>query len=288
MKSTFKVIFGFAFLMISLTGCDEIEDPVIEYGAYRADLYGAAPEFTPAPEVTKRVLLEDFTGHDCGNCPIGHQIAHDIFVADSEHVAVVAIHAGSLAAPLPPEFPADWTTPEGQYYLLTQVGVDEMPKGRTNRDPSANIAFSPSVWVNKVNTAKEAPSPVDLQMVVDFRDDANHLNVHVFNQWFENTTGNYRLVILITESHIAAPQLWYNHDPEFVEEYEHEHMLRTSLSGATGLVVAEDPTEGASSVYSTTVNWNDAWVPENCEVVAFITDGENGQVLNVVKAKVIQ
>lgn len=81
-------------------------------------------------------------------------------------------------------------------------------------------------------------SPVDLQLEVQYVEENNHLNVHVFNQWFENASGNYRLVLLVTESHIVAPQLWYNHDPEFVEEYEHEHMLRGSLSGATGLTIA--------------------------------------------------
>ncbi|MBX7050615.1 MAG: Omp28-related outer membrane protein [Flavobacteriales bacterium] len=285
--NSFQKISLVTSIAILFIGCDIVDHPVIEFGAYRTDLYGPAPTFVPAASVTKRVLLEDFTGHDCGNCPIGHQIAHDILVADSEHVAVVAVHAGSLAAPLPPEFPNDWTTPEGEYYLLTQVGVDEMPKGRTNRDPSANVAFSPTVWVNKVNTALSVASPVDLQMEVEYVEENNHLNVHVFNQWFQSATGNYRLVILVTESHIVAPQLWYNHDPEFVEEYEHEHMLRSSLSGATGLTIAENPAAGSSSTYSTTYNWNAEWIPENCEIVAFITDGENGQVLNVAKSKVI-
>lgn len=286
MKSL-RISFFILTIIVTFSCCDEIENPIIEFGAYRSDLYGPAPTFVPAAAVTKRVLLEDFTGHDCGNCPIGHQIAHDILVADSEHVAVVAVHAGSLAAPLPPEFPTDWTTPEGQFYLLTQVGVDEMPKGRSNREPSSNVAFSPTVWVNKVNASLAESSPVDLQMEVQYVEENNHLNVHVFNQWFENASGNYRLVLLVTESHIIAPQLWYNHDPEFVEEYEHEHMLRGSLSGATGLTIAENPASGSSSTFSTTVDWNTAWIPENCEVVAFITEGENGKVLNVAKVKVV-
>jgi hypothetical protein len=273
--------------LIAMNGCDEIDTPLIELGSYRSDLYGPVPTFTPASAPVQQALLEDFTGHDCGNCPIGHEIAHTILETHPDDVALVAVHAGSLAAPLPPEYPADWTTPEGEFFLLTQVGVDEMPKGRINRGPQASTVFSPTVWATKVNEALSATPPVNLQINASYAADNNHLNVHVNSQWFENATGAYRLVILITESGILAPQLWYGHTPEYVEEYEHNHMLRGTVTGATGLTVATNPQAGSTTTNSYTVDWNSAWNAENCEIVAYITEGENGKVLNVVKQALV-
>lgn len=280
---------GVGIAMFSFASCDVIEFPVIsEIGGYRTDLYGPPPGFDVVSVPVQSVMLEDFTGHDCGNCPNGHAVAADIQALNPDKVAVVAIHAGSLAAPLLPEYPADWTTPEGQYYLLTQVGVDEMPKGRINRGAGANTVYSYPQWATKVTDALAMTPAVHLQMDASYNVDNNHLNVHVNSQWFQNLTGEYKLVILILESNIVAPQLWYGHIPEYVEDYEHEHMLRGSVSGATGLSVASNPVAGEAQTSSYTFDWNANWIPENCDIVAFVTEGENGKVLNVVKQALVE
>lgn len=171
---------------------------------------------------------------------------------------------------------------------MTQVGVDEMPKGRANRLPSAGVAFSPSLWTAKVSEALATAPLVGLQLQASYSADNSHLNVHVNSHWFSSATGDYRLVILVTESGIIAPQLWYGHEPEYVPEYEHNHMLRGSLSGSTGTVVATNPTAGQNKTNSYTVDWKSEWIPENVEVVAFITEGESGRVLNVAKQKLVE
>ncbi len=275
-------------LVFGLLSCDKIDDPEIKAGDYRSDLYGDAPGFPQVNTPIQNVLLEDFTGHDCGNCPIAHGIANGIINSHPDRVALVAVHAGTLAQPYPPNYPADWTTPEGGYYLLTQVGADEMPKGRMNRLPDAQIAYSPGIWVNRTNSALSETPNVHLQLATSYSAENNHLNIHVNHQWFGNLSGNYRLVIMITESHIIAPQLWYGHSPEYVAEYEHNHMLRKTATGATGRVVASNPTNGLNQTNSYTIDWNSNWNIENCDVVAFITEGENGKVLNCAQRKIQQ
>jgi hypothetical protein len=286
MKNFLPIYFLIAF-GLCITGCDEVDDPVIEFAEYRDDLYGDPASFTPVDAPHRKVLLEDFTGHDCGNCPNGHVRAAELLAQYGEDLAVVAVHAGSLAAPFPPNFPDDWVIPEGEYYLLTQVGQDVMPKGRTNRIASASVIHSPSAWPSKVAEAFDIAPEVNLQMNVSYVPNSQHLNIHVFSQWFENLTGDYRLVIMIAENEIIAPQLWYNNDPEYIPDYLHEHMLRATVTGATGLVVATNPQSGTSHTDSYTFDWNSTWVPEHCEVIAFITEGEDGRVLNVQKIKVI-
>jgi hypothetical protein len=285
MKSIYKLTF--ACLIVFLIGCDEIDQPKVEFWIYRDDLYGPAPAFGSSGEPHRKVLLEDFTGHDCGNCPNGHVKAAELLDQYGSDLAVVAVHAGSLAAPFPPNYPDDWTTPEGQYYLLTQVGSDVMPKGRTNRLADASIIHSPSAWPAKVAEAFAIAPEVNLQLNVSYVAANQDLNVHVNSEWFSNLTGSYRLVIMITENEIYAPQLWYNHDPEYNPEYLHEHMLRATVSGATGLEVVANPQAASNQTSSYTFDWNNAWIPEHCEVVAIITEGENGRVLNVQKTPVI-
>ncbi len=289
MKTNRTLTFIAACFAVSLlASCDEVEQPIIEYGVYRSDLYGPAPAFEPSSSPVQHVLLEDFTGHDCGNCPNGHLRAAELLETYDESIAVVAIHAGSLAAPLPPEYPNDWRTPEGQYYLLTQVGQDIMPKGRINRRPGASTIFSPSAWAAQVAEAIAEQPAVNMQVKADFQPTNNHWNVHVSSEWFQNATGNYKLVVMLTESGIVAPQLWYGNDPEYIEEYHHEHMLRATGTGATGLTVFTNPTAATIDIESYTFDWNSAWVADSCEVIAFLTEGDNGRVVNVAKTKLVQ
>lgn len=220
------ILFGAIAGMLFLSSCDEVDNPVIDYGSYRNDLYGPPPTFTPLAAAEQRVLLEDFTGHDCGNCPAAHQIAKEISETHGDHVAVVAVHAGSLAEPFG-QFPADWRTPEGEYYLLTQIGSDLLPTGRVNRVGGAGNELAPPTWSTNTDAELSSSAPVDLQIASSYDLTNQHLNVHVNTQWFESLTGNYKLVILVTQDSIVAPQLNYAADPEYIPEYVHRHMLRT-------------------------------------------------------------
>ena len=278
-----------ALIVLTLfSACDKIDNPVIEIPIYREDLYGPAPIFSIDATPVQRVLLEDFTGHECGNCPKAHIAAKNILASDSARVAVVAIHAGSLAAPFPPAYPDDFRTAEGTYYLLTQVGSDQMPKGRINRQPNAKIVTNFPDWSNQVAAALQATPKANMQLKTDFQNAAGQLNIHVFSHWLESFSGQARLVVLITENDIIGSQLTYIPTPPVTDTaYHHEHVLRGSATGATGLVAFSNPSAGVSKTESYTIDWNPAWDPQHCEVIAFLTNDIDGEVINAAKSKVI-
>ena len=105
------------------------------------------------------------------------------------------------------------------------------------------------------------------------------MNIHVHGQYFENTTGDHRLSILITESHLIGDQLDYLSEPEHITDYEFNHLLRGSVSGAEGLVVISDAQDGDHFQSDFTFNWNEEWVYENCHLIAIVSD-EDGYILN--------
>jgi hypothetical protein len=275
-------------LAISFISCDKVEEPIVPVtGVYLEELYGPAPSFQPEGVPHQRVLLEDFTGHDCGNCPLGHNSAAQLLENYHSDIAVVAIHAGSLAEPFLPDYPNNWTTPEGQYYLLTQIGQDLMPIGRINRIQDATAWTTPPSWPSQVADAIDDIPKVNIQIKSNYQPTSNHWNVHVFSEWLEDSEADYKLVVMLTESGITAPQLFYNNNPEYIEDYHHEHMLRTTGTGAIGLPVFSNPRSGTLDTQSYTFEWNSSWVPENCEVIAFLTEGDNGRVVNVAKVKLV-
>jgi Outer membrane protein Omp28 len=284
-----KKIFHFIIITLAI-GCDYVDPPLVSTDdyAYQSDLYGAPPSFVNDAAPIQKVLLEDFTGQDCGNCPNGHNIAANLLLDHEENLAVIAVHAGSLAVPFLPDYPNDWTTPEGIYYH-SQLGEDLLPTGRINRNGGVVPHYGISRWTDSVNVEFTRTPLMNLQMVAEYVPEAQHLNVHTYSQWFTSAAGSYNLVLLITQSHIIAPQLWYGAQPlEYISNYEHNHMLRASLTGAEGRLIAVNPAPTATVAKSYTFDWNTALNPNNCEIVAFVVNNTTGEIMNVAKVKVIE
>jgi hypothetical protein len=275
-------------LLASISSCDIIDHPIIDYGiGYREDLYGPAPTFEPVSGNgggMRNVLLEDFTGHDCGNCPDAHVVAEELLVEHPGRVAVVSVHAGPLAEPLPPDFPDDYRTPEGEAYF-SQLSFQVNPIGRVSREGGPASIWSHAQWPAETENQLNDNAAVVLQMEASLDTILGNLNIHVFDQWMQDVAGNQNLVVLITESKIIGPQLEYLPEAYIHEEYEHNHMLRTSVSGLGGLSIANNPTTGEIGLSSYTYEWNNNWDWHNCYVVAFVVDGTNGEVLNAVEKK---
>ena len=82
-------------------------------------------QFVSTEVSNKNVVLEEYTGINCGYCPDGHRIANEIAAAHPGRVFVINVHAGSYAA-------NTYTTQFGNA-LANQTGLDGYPAGTVNR-----------------------------------------------------------------------------------------------------------------------------------------------------------
>ncbi|MFT5185452.1 MAG: thiol-disulfide isomerase/thioredoxin, partial [Flavobacteriales bacterium] len=272
------------------TSCDYVDFPVIEQTAgYDEAKYGPAPSFenaTTAQQI-KRVFVEDFTGQQCGNCPEAALLAEQIQESNAGRIDVIGIHSGSLAVSDGNYYTNEFETDEGDFYFA-QLSFQVNPAGRVDRAPDASNILAPAQWVEKVDDQLPLEAEVAIQLVTEYVPENNDLNVHVFSELLTDFEGRARMSILITESGIEGPQLDYSvvDDPktseneQIVEEYDFHHVLRSSVNGPSGVTVADNESQGHTSLKSYTFSWNSDWVAENCTVVAFVYDDETGRVLN--------
>lgn len=267
--------------------CDVIEDPIIpNSGSYNEAVYGPPPSFGAAPTTLKNVLLEDFTAHQCGNCPDAGIVASALLEQFPDRVALVAIHAGSLAAydETDPYFNTNWITPEGEFYF-SQLDFQANPLGRVNRTGGVGAFSPPTLWSDQTADELALTADLNLQIVAIPVPEDNVVNIHVHGSFASDYANSTNLVLLITESELYDYQLWYGNDPEVVPDYHHKHVLRSSVTGALGLQFsAANATAGTTIQKDYTYAWNEAWVMENAHVVAFVFDNTTGEVLNVIEA----
>lgn len=284
-----------SFYLLSLTllfgSCDRIDNPVtVAKNKYREDLYGPAPTFSAVTVAEKNVLFEEFTGHLCGFCPPSTYLALELDSTLGERMVTVAIHAGSLAATGGTLFTTDYTTPAGNIYWA-QLNGGFNPTARIDRlgglssyeylDPA-----NPSSWQNIVTNQMNAATPVALHAQCEYVEADNVFNIHMHSQFLQEYTGNVNLVVLLVESHLVSPQEDYSQTPSEIEEYEHEHVLRTNVSEPMGNLVVNSPAAGFSATTSFTIPIQPNWEPTNMTVVGYLVDANTHAVLNAVEYEI--
>jgi hypothetical protein len=279
------------FMSLLFGACDKIENPVtVAKNLYREDLYGAAPSFDVVSTPTKNVLFEEFTGHLCGFCPPSTYLALQLDSTLGERMVTVAIHAGSLAETGGTLFQTDYTTPVGNIYWA-QLNGGFNPTARIDRmgglshfeylDPA-----NPSSWQSIVTDRMNAATPVALQAKCDYIASDNVFNIHMNSQFIQEYTGNVNLVVLLVESHLISAQEDYSQTPSEIEDYEHEHVLRTNVTEPMGNLLENSPSAGFSKTNSFTIPVSPNWNPSNMTVIGYLVDVNTHEVLNAVEYEI--
>jgi len=247
------------------------------------------PDFKP-PETSKVVLIEEFTGVNCINCPGGAEEIKRLKGLYPDNIAAIAIHGGDLSEPLE----------ESKYDLRCEDGEKLVKKWGGNNKPSAMIdrvkfegeetvpIAGYNFWNDPVVQELKKEPVVNLNGKAEY-DAANKtisIEVNIFP--LQNLNGNYKLNIALTEDHIIDAQNVKN--VGIVKDYEFNHVLRDLVTNWNGDVINESLIENnpVSFKYKYTVT-NELWKIENMHVIAFVAGGgeiDNSPVLNAAEIEI--
>lgn len=247
---------GVLLLSLIVTGCFE-QQRVIE-------------PFVPSGN--RVVLIEEFTGKGCTNCPKGSRELENLLTQFPNNLVAVSLHAGFFANPA--QFPVgiyDFRTDEGEFlinYLSQPIGY---PSGVVNRTPvSGDMQQGLSQWASSITAAIQVPPAIELSIVRTFDPATRQLVVTVNGIGKESLTGEIRLSIMITESGIVDAQ----DDLEaggIVDDYVHKHVLRDMLTPAAGATLFNSITTGQTFSETHSTILDPTWVPEHMEIIAFVS-----------------
>lgn len=276
----------FVFFAVLMFGCEEIVPPI--------DL-----EFT---YTGRRVIIEEFTGVQCVNCPEGSKRMEELSNLHGEFVIPISIHAGSFSDPYPQSL-YDFTTPEGDNLEGSLLGpVQGFPSAVVNRRLFDNEDEKPitiNKWAGYI--AQELIQQPKLEVTINNSYDttSRDLDVEIQLDFIETLTKPVGISIMILEDGIFDYQLTPDKtvypdgkDPN----YEHKHVFRTMLTDYTGDAISFTQTKaGTSSNLSYNFTLPTEWQAEKCEIVAFVsykgaTDENGNEILDVLqanKAKVV-
>jgi hypothetical protein len=230
-----------------------------------------------SPE-NRKVILEEFTGVNCVNCPQGHAIAQNIQNNNQGDVFLINIHSGGYAVPngSQPDFRTQW----GQA-IANQSGLLGYPAGTINRQNfpgqeqgnNGTTALSRGQWAGASNTVLGQASYVNTAVtaVVDVQTRIMTLDVEAFYTNNSPLAVN-KLNVAVLQNNTLGPQVGGN----MGNNYVHQNRLIDLLTGQWGIDISNTT---AGSFYSNEFTYaipdDINGIPveiQDLEVVVFITE----------------
>lgn len=236
--------------------------------------YVAAQDFVTTRPQKKAVVLEEFTGINCGFCPQGHAVAEGIHDDYPNKTFIMNVHTGYYA--IPSDGQPDFRTPWGDA-LAGQSNLEGYPAGAVNRhffsdlSTGGGTALNRGQWPVAADRIFDESSYVNVGISTSYNDATREVSITVETYYIENLPfgidENF-LNIALLESGVIG----YQSDVTSTYTYNHKHILRDLLTDQWGEEI--EGIEAGSVVTKTyTYTVDEEFVVENCTLLAFVTEG---------------
>ena len=294
MNKYFILIFG---ILLYFTSCDIVETPYMNNENIN-------PIDTNSTSYVKKVLIEDFTGHKCPNCPAAANEIEAIHNIYDDQIIAIAIHVSSaFARPDNPsqstkylyDFRTIWGDDLDNFFEISNGGL---PIGMVNRTGySNNHKLNYEQWANAVTN--ELNKDVDFGIIIN----SNSNNINISTEILNNISGSYNLVVCLTESGIIN---WQKNGTEDIEDYEHNHVLRSVLtdellsnnnSYQSGQEIEKSINYDLTSLEQNNIDYSQInpqsgpgygnagnWNADNMSVIAYIYNNNTKEIIQVEEA----
>lgn len=278
------------FFGIFWTACEKADPPLnlIDKQSTTDDYLDTLYVIDSVSVNTKHVLLEDFTGHKCVNCPEAALEAHNLAEELNHQLIIYSVHAGYYADPDDEgDYTADFTCDAGNE-LNVDFQIIANPIGTVNRvEYGGSVLIGDGNWKASVLSELEKENLVNLKATNTYYPNLNTMQINVATTFLNAMEGNYKLVVYIAEDHIIAPQKNNNESigpsPDWLD-YEHRNILRDAINSTYGDNITDTGGVEAITYYNKfTYEMNAEWVTENCNLIIYVIQDETGEILQVAE-----
>uniref|UniRef100_UPI00402A1AC2 Omp28 family outer membrane lipoprotein n=1 Tax=Prevotella sp. TaxID=59823 RepID=UPI00402A1AC2 len=231
-------------------------------------------------EVGRAILIEDFTGQRCVNCPTGTEIINGIVDTYGEdNVIAVGIHSGPLGFPGTATAVGLVTGTGNEYYShWDKENKMGQPWVIFNRKTSPDSHYNN--WAAMVSTIISEKSNLTVNIANAYDAASRTLTTTVGADGLSGSVKG-KLQVWIVEDGVTALQKMP--DGSTNKKYIHNHVFRAAVNGTWG----EDVTvkEGETTTKQYFYKLPEAWNADNIAVVAFVYNDSG--VENVAKKHLV-
>ena len=240
---------------------------------------------TPAAAQDKHVLIFYITGVRCSNCPKAAEVAKSILAANNGKVSAIALYGDipgldQLVKPWE-GYPVLNTSDALQ--LITSLGSpNSLPTGCVDQIEDAGNRMIPITrWSNLATTRLGLSTAINIDIEANYDPTTEAITVKTKSTFTSDGTSQYLVYVGLTENEIESKQSENRVTSGHVDDYIHEHVLRTLMTTASGSEILG--TTLAQTVvekhFRTTKAAN--WKVANMHALAWVVNKATKEVLNV-------
>ena len=231
------------------------------------------PTFFP-----RKFLLEHFTSANCNQCPMGMKYIVDYLDQQTTPYIWLSHHAVYGTD--------EYTIPESNAIAMNYLGMNSVPSVVFNRTKQGGLLVL-GAW-NIENLVVQDDTVAEASVVIDHTYNAatRCLDITVSGQVANPDRDAYLLSILIKENRLVGEQedAYCSWKSAKWQEYMHPRVVRDLVSSTFGDTVK---VANQSYQYTTSYQLDQAWVPENCCIVAYLTPMEKSPIINAEQTPVV-
>lgn len=296
-------------LFFGLTNCDKIENPYVKVptidldtslypGSWDDYLENEYPEFSANNNVNVNILVEDYTGHTCINCPPAADVAHDMHSANPNRVFVASIHIDPGAAmsfqtfyPDNDKYYTDHTNPDGVAYgIKFAEGYNFWgnPQGTINRKKVGTDMFAfTGTWESRAaNIMSENNLKVNIQSVFNYYEETNGGFLHAEFEKKTNEALDLNAVVYVIQDTLTDWQKMPDNtdNPNYVHRDKHLGSIDNNPWGMP--VFDASNSAGDKVVLDYSYKLPDNISKDNLHFLIYVYDKETYEILQVIKQRI--
>ena len=230
----------------------------------------------------KTVLIKDFTGARCVNCPAAAEHAHNLqHQLDEDHIFILSVHAGFQAQPMG-NFP-NFLTDEGTAWYnnhdsnpLFTVDHVALTEGNTLNDAQIDAPVAEALLEEQ-----------SFEIVVGPSYDAatRQLQVQVQAVALNDLDGEFYITVCLVEDHITG---WQTIPGGVDKEYDFRNVFRGTLNGAYGEAFEDLHVDADDTFYfSYNTEINADFNADECYLMVYVYDkSQDDKILQTAVKKI--
>ncbi len=272
--------------------CDKVDNPIpIEDNVVLpGGIVWDDSLYAESSTTLRKIVLEEFTGHQCSQCPTGAVKIEQLVTTYGSQLIPVSFHAGFFAEPLAAgtgKYESDHRTDIGEAFnnfnLFAPIGY---PAGMVNRiELNGKITNGKDDWETIILQVKNDVPKVKIKMYSLYDDSTRTIKESIETEWLTTEPNNYKLQVYVIEDHVID---WQKDGTTDIASYDHKHMMRKALNTDFGTDIPSSNTGDIFTNEDLTYTLPDEWNVDNCIIVALVYDATTYEILQAEEVHVTE
>jgi hypothetical protein len=296
-----KVLLAFiccaALLLESCAGCKE-NNPSLDFGntSISDTTYVLAAGSFPSTPNPHNVLVEEFTGQGCSNCPAAHDLLKTSAAANPNRINIIGLYIYGPTQGKPPHGSIHDFRDSIANRINSQVynGLNNLPSGGVDRVAIAGqVSLAKDLWVNAINTQLTTVDSLNIDVDTRYNATADIDTIIVKVTYIKEVKTIQNLSVVIVEDSMRDFQ---ENGLHIEADYLFTNVFRDMVTPVPGGVEIglDRPVKEPGRVYQKiytykpkprTLVGEPAIKPKNCKVIAFVNNWGSGNYRIVQSAQ---